>query len=188
MLKIARLDKRVYDLLAAWRERGNEAWDSGFLGLIVRYLPWFEAERIDYMFTYSTAIRLHGGECGQDVSLAVTPASWERICQTQGRYFVARPDGNMGSLSVRGWGYASTVKFLDSLDSIRVSIGGIQVASLPYLIGGLLSRPSDVTRKYVVSLIRANDLDASYRRNLPAPCRAAFASCLRNARQERSQT
>src|SRR6476620_9278917 len=135
MLKVATLDKRVYDLLSEWRQRGSKAWDSGFLGLIVRYLPWFEAEGIEYLFHYCVAIRLHGGECGQCASLTVTPAGWRRICETQGNDFIARPDGENGSLSVRGLGYGSTVLIKDSVDNIRVLKYGVYVASLPYLIG-----------------------------------------------------
>jgi hypothetical protein len=184
MLKIAKLDKRVYDLLAEWRQRGNDSWDSGFLGLIVRYLPWFEAEGIDYLFHYSIAIRLHGGECGQCASLTVTPEGWQRICETAGTDFDARPDGANGSLSARGLGYASTVKIIDSVESIRVLKYGVYVASLPHLIGNFLTRPNEVNRQYVLSLIRANDLDEDFNANLPAPCRPEFASCLTAARRE----
>jgi hypothetical protein len=182
-MKIARLDKRAYDLLADWRARGSKAWDSGFLGLIVRLLPWFEAESVGYFFHYSLAIRLHGGECGQDVSLTVTPAGWRRLCETQGNGFVARPDGSNGLLSVPGLGYGSTVKFVDSVEPLRTSVYGVWVASLPHLIGNFLSRPSDVTERYVVSLIRANDLGESFRTSLPADCRRRYLDCLRLARR-----
>ena len=183
MLKVADLDKRVYDMLADWRGRGNESWDSGFLSLIRRLLPWFEAEGVDYFFHYSLAIRLHGGECGQDVSLTVTPAGWRRLCQTQGGGFVARPDGSNGLLSVPGLGYGSTVKFVDAVEPLRTAVHGIWVASLPYLIGNFLTGGSDVGRRYVVSLIRANDLDESFRKDLPAGCRRAFSAWLAAARR-----
>jgi hypothetical protein len=184
MLKVAELDKRVYDLLADWRERGNDSWDSGFLGMIRRLLPWFEAEGVVYAFSYGVAIRLHGGECGQCASLAMTPASWERLGRTHGGRFDVRPDGENGMLSVRGWGYASTVKFIESLESIRTSIQGVYVLTLPYLIGSLMGRAwGHVHRRYVVGLIRANGLARSFRLNLPEDRRGAYDSCLRSARR-----
>ena len=187
MLKVAELDKRVYDLLADWREMGDDSWDSGFLGMIRRLLPWFEDEGIVYAFSYCVAIRLHGGQCGQCASLAMTPASWERLGRTNGGRFDVRPDGANGSLSVRGLGYACTVKFIDSLEPIRTSIHGIYVVTLPYLIGTFLERESQVTRGHVVGLIRANGLGRNFRVNLPEDRRPAYDSCLRSARRRERQ-
>src|SRR5262245_17285338 len=130
MLKVAKLDKRVYDLLEEWRASGSNSWDSGFLRMIRRLLPWFEDEEVVYAFDYCLAIRLHGGECGQCASLSMTPASWERLTRTNRDRFDVRSDGANGSLSVHGIGYQSTVKFVESLETIRVSIHGVYVLTL----------------------------------------------------------
>src|SRR5262245_3080812 len=87
------LDKRVLDTLAEWRD--GTAWDSGFLGLVGCFVPWFDAERIEYAFTDSLAIRLHRG-CWAGISafLVVTPTAWQRILQTQGTTFGAATYGS----------------------------------------------------------------------------------------------
>jgi len=179
------LDKRVRDALARWRKSCQQDWDSGFLGLISRYVPWFDAERIEYAFIDSTAIQLHGGEPhGVGAWLVVTPASWQRMLQTQGTTFSAATDGDRGSLSVNGSGHASVVEFLDSLDGIRVCVHGVWVVSLPYLIENALLRPSASDREMVISLIRANDLDETFAKYLSTRTRRVhYLSCLGEARQ-----
>jgi hypothetical protein len=184
-LKVANLDKRVYDLLADWRQSGSSSWDSGFLAMIRRLLPWFEDEGVVYAFSYGVAIRLHGGECGQCASMAMTWASWERLARSNRPEFDVRPDGANGILSVRGLLYGSTVRFVESLETMRVSIHGVWVLSLPHLIGNLLERPSEVSRGYVIGMIRANGLGGDFRHDLPEDRRAAYDSSLRSARRRK---
>jgi hypothetical protein len=178
------LDKRIRDTLADWRKRDSDDWDSGFLGLVNRYVPWFDAERIEYAFIDSVAVQLHGGKPnGIGAYLAMTPASWQRVLQTQGTTFSAETNGNRGSLSVQGSGHASVVEFLDSLDGIRVCIQGVWVVSLRYLIDAALLRPSSLDRDVVISLIRANELDETFAKDLSTRTRRGhFLSCLGEAR------
>ena len=103
------LDKRVLDALAAWRNSRQDGWDSGFLGLIGRWVPWFDAERIEYAFDDTVAVQLHGGEPqGMGASLLMTPAAWERVCQTAGTTTIATllatglAPGRVYTVSLRG--------------------------------------------------------------------------------------
>ena len=78
------LDKRSLDTLAEWRD--GAAWDSGFLGLIGRFVLWFDEEQIEYQFCDSVAVRLHGGSPqGRDAALLLTPSSWSRVRERQGQ-------------------------------------------------------------------------------------------------------
>jgi hypothetical protein len=173
-------DKRVLDALAAWRDVDSDAWDSGFLGLIGRYLPWFEAKRIEYAFTDTVAVRLHGADPrAMNAALLTTPASWERICQAQGDVFQATRNGDQGNLSVNGSGHGSIVTFHDSLDGFRVCIHGVWVASLPYLIDNYLLRPSESELRKVRGLIRANGLDGAFAKSLSTRSRRThYLACL----------
>jgi hypothetical protein len=179
------LDKRIRDALADWRKADSDDWDSGFLGLVSRYVPWFDAERIEYAFTDSVAVQLHGGEPqGKGAYLVVTPASWQRLLQTQGTTFIAEPEEDGRSLSVIGSWHASPVEFLDSLDGIRACIHGVWVLSLPYLIDNALLRPSTFEREIVTSLIRANGLDETFQKSLSTRSRRAhYLACLAEARK-----
>jgi hypothetical protein len=177
MRKTSSLDKRVRDALAGW---------EGYLTLIGHYVPWFDAEGIEYAFDDSTAVRLHGGKpWGQNAALMMTPAAWERLRQKKGQTFEARPWGGGGSLSVRGVGYGSRVQFVDTLEGIRVPLYGLWVASLAHLIEGALLRPSESDRSIVTSLIRANSLDETFAKSLSTRTRRAhYLSCLAEARKQ----
>jgi hypothetical protein len=179
------LDKRILDALMDWRADREADWDSGFLGLIGRWVPWFDAERIEYAFDDSTAIQLHGGDPdGQGASLLMTPASWEHACRTARPPIRARRAG-LGSLGLDGGGYGSTVFFVDSLDGLRVSIHGVWVTSLAHLIGNALLRPRSWDREMVASLIRANGLDEAFAKSLSTRSRRThYLACLAEVKRQ----
>src|SRR5205085_2531002 len=111
------LDKRVLDALADWRD--GKPWEGGFLGLIGRFVPFFDAEGIEYLFSESVAVRLHGGEPGsRDAALMITPASWARVRERHGDRLSSDHREDSGSLSVPGTGYASRVTFRESLNDV----------------------------------------------------------------------
>jgi hypothetical protein len=179
------LDKRALDLLAAWRDCLR--WDEGFLELIRQFVPWFEAEGIDYLFSEAVAVLLHGGSSNsQDAAMLLTPAGWQRVRERGGERFEASDFGESRSLSVVGLGYASRVSLRESLAGLGVTGCGVRVASLPFLITGLMNRMGPSERRTIVSLIRANGLDDAFRLSLPAHRRATYRELLAEARRQKA--
>jgi hypothetical protein len=180
------LDKRVLDALAAWGSSRHDDWASGFLGLIRRWVPWFDAERIEYAFDDTVAVQLHGGDPqGTSALLLMTPSAWERVCQTADATTIVTRQGNLGSLTVEGSGHSSSVFFLESLEGIRVLIQGVWVVSLNYFIDNALLHPELFDREIVISLIRANELDETFQKSLSTRSRRAhYLACLGEARQQ----